>query len=390
MEKSNRKELIIQWAACLLLGALSFTVFYALAGRPHSDISIHATWASEGSFLNPRSFLHHQVHPLWHIGMGLLLLTGMPLNVAAALSTMLWKVSLLWIAWGLSKRLLGRERSPWAATACALMAVLVSTVVVPGLNPDVYLSIGATPNPWHSPTQIAVLPFSIICVWLMAQSYVRFEQLGPQKGILSLGQWLWMAALFAISALAKPSFLQAFLPGAAVYFLVQWIRHPNGSRYFWQLILAMLPALAVIAVQFYFYFLNASDTGIGLTLSWQKAGTALLQCLLMCLFPLYVLLTDRERPSSPLTALSLAYLASALVETIVLGEQGRRAADGNFVWALMGAAFLLWAVTLPRFFRRQRGRRPNVCGIIGGGLLGWHLLSGLYYVVYLLTHSVGM
>lgn len=389
MERSSRRELFIQWAACLLLGVLSFFVFYALAGRPHSDISIHATWAAEGSFLNPRSFLHHQVHPLWHIGMGLLLLTGMPLEVAAALSTTLWKLALLWVTWGLSKRLLGRERSPWAATACALISVLVSTVLVPGLNPDVYLSIGATPNPWHSPTQIAVLPFSIACVWLISQSYVRFEQLGPQRA-LTPAQWLWMAALFAISALAKPSFLQAFLPGAAVYFLVQWIRHPNGSRYFWQLIGAMLPALAVIAVQFYFYFLNASDTGIALTLSWQKAGTALLQCLLMCLFPLYVLFTDRERSHSPLTVLSLAYLLSALVETIVLGEAGRRAADGNFVWALMGAAFLLWAVTLPRFFRRQQGRRPDVCGVIGGGLLGWHLLSGLYYVVYLLTHSVGM
>lgn len=385
MERSSRKELIIQWTACLLLGVLSFIVFYALAGRPNSDISIHATWASEGSFLNPRSFLHHQVHPLWHMGMGLLLLTGLPLDVAAALSTMLWKVALLWVTWGISKRLLGRDRSPWAASACALMAVLVSTVAVPGLNPDVYLSIGATPNPWHSPTQIAVLSFSVVCVWLMAQSYVRFEALGPQKGTLTLRQWLWMAALFAISALAKPSFLQAFLPGAAVFFLVQWIRHPDGNRYFWQLILAMLPALAVVAVQFYFYFLNASDTGIALSLSWPKVGTALLQCLLMCLFPLYVLVTDRERTPSPLTALSLAYLASALLETIILGEEGRRSADGNFVWALMGAAFLLWAITLPLFFRRQKGR-----SLIGFGLLGWHLVSGLYYIVYLLTHNVGM
>ena len=55
-----------KWASLALMLALSFWIFYALALRHASDISIHATWAAEGDFLQPRTFLRHGAHPLWH------------------------------------------------------------------------------------------------------------------------------------------------------------------------------------------------------------------------------------------------------------------------------------------------------------------------------------
>ena len=75
---------------------------------------------------------------------------------------------------------------------------------------------------------------------------------------------------------------------------------------------------------------------------------------------------------------------SALIEMMLLGESGRRSSDGNFIWAMMGSAFLLWAVMLPRFVRQQRGRGLCPRSMAGGALIGWHLLSGLYYIGYLL------
>ncbi len=392
MQKNlKNKEGLYQCIACLFLGVLSFILFYLLAGRSASDLSIHAAWASEGAFTNPRSFLHHQVHPLWHLGVGLLLLTGMPLQWAAALATTLWKLLTFWVTWQLSKSLLGPQRPAWLATACALTVSLVSCVCVPWFNPQVYLNVG-TPNPWHSPTQLAVLPFSVVGIRMMAQSYVRFEALGPQKELFTRRQWLVLAALFALSALAKPSFLQAFLPGAALYFLVQWIRHPKGSRYFWQLIAAMVPAVLVVAVQFYFYFLNPTDTGLMFEFFPNKLWFRTMQLVMMALFPLFALVTDREyrQNRDPLVTLTILYVLCAWLQTLLLGESGRRAADGNLGWAMMGAAFILWAVMLPRFVRQQRSGSAGWRSWIGGAALAWHLLSGLYYIGLLLFTGAAM
>lgn len=382
MKPMRTKEKSILWIACLCMAALSFAVFYAMAQRPASDLSIHAAWAAEGSFADPRSFLHHHVHPLWHLGVGLLLLTGLSLPVAAALVTMLWKCVLFWASWALCRRLLGQGQKWWQATVCALVICLVSSVCIPWFNPTVYLGAG-TPNTWHSPTQMAVLPFSVACLWVMAQSYDRFEKLGPEQGCLTGRQWLGMAALFALSALAKPTFLQAFLPAAALFFLVQWIRQPQGSKYFWQLIGAMVPSLLVMALQFYYYFLHPTDTGIQLDVSLAKTGLCVAQLLVMALFPLFALVTDREKKDT-LVILTVWNAVSALIEMMLLGESGRRSSDGNFIWAMMGSAFLLWAVMLPRFVRQQRGRGLCPRSVAGGALIGWHLLSGLYYIGYLL------
>ena len=79
-----------------------------------------------------------------------------------------------------------------------------------------------------------------------------------------------------------------------------------------------------------------------------------------------------------------------VLEFLILGESGRRAADGNFGWGMMGAALMMWVVAMIRFasaVRQERtkdGRlRPR--HITGTLLLGWHLVSGVYYIAYLFT-----
>ena len=92
--------------------------------------------------------------------------------------------------------------------------------------------------------------------------------------------------------------------------------------------------------------------------------------------------------------LSLLMDIVGVAEYLLLGENGRRAADGNFGWGMMGAALMLWVVTAARFFAAGRGAREADGRVsarrVGGlALFGWHLLSGAYYVVYLfLTDGV--
>ena len=84
-----------------------------------------------------------------------------------------------------------------------------------------------------------------------------------------------------------------------------------------------------------------------------------------------------------------------IIEFLILGENGRRAADGNFGWGLMSAALWLWMVTLPRFVKARReetaitGGQRALYGI-GWALLGWHLASGVYYIWYLLSTGASL
>jgi len=74
----------------------------------------------------------------------------------------------------------------------------------------------------------------------------------------------------------------------------------------------------------------------------------------------------------------------AIVEMLILGEDGRRASDGNFGWGMMGASLMLWIVCMIRFLQDDRQwYKPQK--LIGWALLAWHLASGVYYVGYLFT-----
>lgn len=397
-----------QWVAAALMLLLSYAVFYALVQRPASDISIHAAWASEGDFLHIRSFAHHAAHPLWHMLVAALMLTGLPLNASAALVTALLKAAEVWLLIELSARLLGKNG--WLATICGTVLGLVSAVAIPWVNPAVYIGAGS-PNTWHSPTQIAAMVMMLLCVPLTAQSVEDFRRRLPAEGEKTNIPWknaILLSALLAVSLLAKPTFMQAFLPAACLYFLAMWLRKPKNSPYILRMVLVALPSVLVMALQYLYYFVSTTELQEGMTLllTWQKAGDTAARVLLTRAFPLFVLLAfaNKETLRKPLYQLTLVMDAVSIAEYLLLSETGYRASDGNFGWAMMGSALMLWAVTMPLFLhrvktwldRRRAARsgkpyledRPRAEAIrlgVGSGLLLWHLAAGIYYIVYLLT-----
>lgn len=404
----KKKGYLSAAAATAAMFALSYAVFFALMQRSASDISIHATWAAEIRFADWRSFFHHGAHPLWHALTALVLLTGLPLAHSAALVTALCKAAEVWLLIALAAHVLGKRG--WAATLCGLAASLVAALWVPALNPFVYAGIGS-PNPWHSPTQLIVMVPMLLCVPLTARCVDAFRERLPLDGPKAnapVRDAVLLGALLFISLAAKPTFMQAFLPAACLYFLVLWLRMPRNSAFFLRMLAAAAPAVVLMVLQYLFYFgvLVPSQGNMVLDTSPAKWGEVALSVLLTRAFPILVLAacTDRETWRSPLVWLTLATDAVAILEMLLLSEDGRRAADGNFGWAMMGSALMLWAITLPlyvRFARRWARRRraaavgqPTLAshprleaGALGAGalLLVWHLASGIYYAVYLLT-----
>jgi hypothetical protein len=397
-----------RWLLTALTLVGSYFIFYVLVQRPASDISIHAAWASEGSFADPTSFVHHAAHPLWHVLVALLLRIGLTLDQSAALITALCKAAQVWLLGALAAKLLAKNG--WIPALCALVGGVVSAVLVPGMNPTVYLGAGS-PNPWHSPTQIMALAMMLLCVPMTASIVESFQKRLPAQGAqtnVPPREAITLSALLVISLLAKPTFMQAFLPAACLYFLALWIRKPRNSAFIGRMMLVAAPAVVVMVLQYVYYFLLFSDTqgGVMLYVSWQKTGEVLGKALLLNAFPIFILFNNASRDMlrKPLYQLTLLMNAVSVVELLVLSETGHRASDGNFGWAMMGASLMLWAVTLPLFaqtvlawvhrrrlastgqpYLEAKPRAEAARLASGGALLLWHLASGVYYIVYLLT-----
>lgn len=387
---------------------LGYILFFTLMQRPASDISIHATWASQASFANPKSFFYHAAHPLWHVLVALALRTGLPLAHSAALVTALCKGVEVWLLITLAGQLLGREG--WLANLSGALTGLVTAVYAPLLNAQVYYGVGS-PNPWHSPTQLAAMVMMLLCVPYVARCVETFQRRLPEAGVHANIPWrdaCTLAALLFVSLAAKPTFLQAFLPAACLYFLGLWMRRPKNSPFFLRMMAAAAPAVILMVLQYLYYFgiITPAQGEMVFSVTWAKAGDVALSVLLTRLFPIFVLLTcaDRETLRKPLYQLTLLMDVVSILEMLLLAETGRRAADGNFGWAMMGSALMLWAITLPLFLRgllRWQSRRkaadqgqpfltnhprlePYKWGV-GSALLLWHTATGVYYLVYLFT-----
>jgi hypothetical protein len=407
----EQKADLWKWISLAVMLVLSFAVFEALSRRGSSDLSIHATWASEGDFLHPRTFVRHMAHPLWHGLVVLLTLFSVPAKLAAALVTTLLKTAELWLIHRLMTAYLGRELGRGRITLAAFAVSVVAALWVPWVNPHVYIGAG-TPNTWHSPTQIIAMVAMLLCAPYAAHCYAEFERLLPLEGErtrLPQKKAVALGALLFISLLAKPTFMQAFLPAACLYFLAQWIRHPKNSRFFLQVILAVLPAVLFMIAQYLYYFgiIIPSQGRMVLDISWEKLVYGLRAVLLIAAFPLAQLLLfyRKGRGKDPLAVLTALFFAVGVVEYLILGEDGRRASDGNFGWGMMGASLMLWVMMLIEFLRdwararrekeaaRQTnsGKTPARKNLTATGfafrilLLLWHLGSGIYYVIYLLT-----
>lgn len=384
----------IKWLMIAAMSVVSFFLFLRLLQHPTSDISIHTTWAGECTFTDLTTFVRHGAHPMWHLLVHLVTFTGLSLTLSSALVTALCKAAEVWIIHRLMTVSLHKHLSRNAITGFTAVCASVSCLWMPFYNLTVYAGVGS-PNTWHSCTQLIAMSFMLLCVPYTAWCYDEFtRRLIAQGQETRLPWWqpIALGVMLFASLLAKPTFMQAFLPAACLYFLVQWIRHPRNSRYFVQIIVCVLPAVVFMIFQYLYYF--------GIIVPWQasmvvqssggKLISTLIRVGLMMAFPIYTLFVCRRQKADTCYVLTLVFNAVAIVEFLILGENGRRAADGNFGWGMMGASLMLWVVCLIRFLKEARLRKPEKRHIPGWVLLGWHTLSGIGYVVYLFISGAAL
>jgi len=345
---------------------------------------------------------------MWHMLVALVMLTGLSARLSAVLITALLKTAGFWLIHRLIASYWGDRFGPRRIILAAFVCSTVAALCVPSINPAVYIG-GGSPNPWHSPTQTIALVFMPLCVSYAAHCYAEFERRLPREGHRVSPppkQAALLSILLVLSLAAKPTFMQTFLPAACLYFLGQWIRRPRNSRFFCRMMLAALPAVLLMVLQYLYYFgvIVPSQGNMILDIAWERMWPRLRSVLLIEAFPLYMLALCILRGlwkklwKDPLMALTLLMNAVGVLEYLILGEDGRRAADGNFGWGMMGAALMFWVMMMicaPSLHAREKEKRSRgnagaktiiayTADAASAALLLWHAVSGAYYIAYLL------
>lgn len=408
------------WAAFALLLAAVTYIYYWEAVSDFSDIHLHAAIASGFDFLDLHSITSRIVYPFWHVNYAVLYKLGVPFVWAAAIVCVAYKTLVFVLVQRILYLYLAPEFSAKLATLGALAAMFVTAVRIPSVNPTVYIGIGS-PNVWHNPTQIVAILSSLLCVFYTAHCVYHYQSNRGAAGAAGMLPWkktAMLSALLLFSVVCKPTFMQAFLPACGVYFLILWIKNPKHTRFFLQIILAFLPTVVYFLMQYLYYtgVVVPFTSGIAVSLDPARLWIAIRNLLMMAAFPLLTLLLTTKKGAlrEPVLALVLLITAAAVLEAYLFYETGMRENNGNFNWASMNAAFLLWVIALPRFFRAvqefrfdqarlqedakkgvlpsatlsraQTRLRAQSAGFLAAMfLLLWHLYSGMYYLYYLFS-----
>lgn len=234
-------------------------------------------------------------------------------------------------------------------------------------------------NPLHSPTQLGVRGFSLLCFCIVIDVLHSFGK-EDYKPIFFQGsivkQRILLAMFLFLSVVMKPTFAESFIPAVAFYMLGVWIyrrfKKDLASAYFksclWMLLCAA-PALLYMLLQYIVFFAlgNGYGDSEGMIFTPMFAVWKLftenvpLSILFGMAFPLYVILIDlrfflKEIPGK----IALCSYGIGFLEASFLAEDGDRFNHANFMWPYMAGMQLLWTVAFWRFIVLEKRENKTV------------------------------
>lgn len=400
--KEHRPGWLLLVSAAAIYAATLFLYHYEMQFSL-TDLAVHANIAADFDFTDLHSITSRLAYPLWHLMTSCVYQLGLPIEWAAPVICSLCKV----LTFVLTQRVLvGLCRGKVKENTLTLAAVLVNVVTavfIPGVNDRVYRGFGYTigsPNVWHNPTQQAVLVSALMVLPLLCHCWYEFERRYPEEGEKTLLPWgeVILLAVFLMGSLAcKPTFMQALLPAAFVMFLVELCRRPRCWRYFGQIVLAFVPAVAYFLLQYLYYtgVVVEFTSGVEFGVTLDSFLSMLRSTVMMSVFPLYAIVCCFKKGmfKDRMLVLALLMVLFSLLEGMAFRETGLREGHGNFTWAANSSSFVLWVVMAGIFLREfvsglkaktlSSGRKAAYA--VGFALMGWHAASGVYYLYFLLS-----
>ena len=291
-----------------------------------------------------------------------------------------------------------------AATALSF----ASAIYVPWFNAKPYLGQGS-PNPWHNPTTLIVRPIGLLIVMIVMGECLRVQRGGfRKKNGLRVWKGVLIAVLLLLSNLSKPSFVQIFYP--AIFLLMfLWLFVYRGRNFplGMQLLVCCLPSCALMGAQFFsaFYSGSNSDAAGVVFAPFKVAGlytdNIAVSTLLVIAFPLLTCLFSIFRRTFDWTDFfAWLMLLVGMAEKFLLAESGSRMTHGNFNWGYILGLYFIWFSGIRLFTLWGHSLNEGAGGVkkavsimafsLCGAVLGLHLLSGIYYLYYLIVLGNGI
>jgi hypothetical protein len=371
----------------------------------NSDLNAHIGFAKsayDGDGVWPRHILYFALVALtsfWSDSLSVWETSGwlwLSLLVVAKFVTTLW-FGRLWLSES-DQAIAQTQTDSRNAWRVIVLIGLSLTVVFCFPPPEAFMqglwySFSFPPNVWHNSTHIAVMPFAIIVFGLSVRQFAQPDNIGRAVAI---------TAVAIVSALAKPSFLMAWLPAYGLCALLLWWRE-RSFRKFAIIAIPVIFSISILSIQYYLIYIegvNGTSVKFGYLDAWlSRAGrteidfyfSVFMSSLIPFVF--YFMFTKKlfELPhvlSAGMVVISYFYAAA-------FNETGDTKA-GNFMWPIIVANFIAYMLCIfdlcaMYLHEKKIGRRPSLLRIgMPAMLFGLCSVWGVTYMArYLQTGGFG-
>ncbi len=377
------REIVVVALIAIGYASLAYVVSHALIGMGRGDTFVHATYLDS---VGLRNYVSQSAYPGWHVVLWVVgkLLPFASLAQSACIANALFASAAAVAVFVAVKTILkDMRRSLLTVAVVTVVLLFVCSIYIPGFSSTPYRYAGS-PTIWHNPTYLAVRPFAVLSCLLL------FDMAADRRA--NFGSCLGYGALTVIALFFKPSYAQVQIPALVVFLFIDFARR-RDLQFVGRIALSVVPALCVMAAQFYFLMFTSTGGGGGIGIGpfyllLNSDKPILLPAILLLAFPVYsmiVLRKDIFEIGSPYLFF-VAMLIVGYVEANCVYELGERMADGNFAWGYYLALFLFWVFILPLFAKKMlRGELKRSIAIVGCVLVLLHFASGVYYISELLS-----
>lgn len=403
-------DLVTKWKLPVALSLALFVVFalyfrtIILDPNISSDFNAHIGFAKsayDGTGVWPRHILYFALVTLtsfWSSSLGVWETSGwlwLSLLVVAKFIATLW-FGRLWLKkTDQAVTQTGKDADEiWHVIVVIALCMTVVFCFPPpvALMQGLWYSFSFPPNVWHNSTHIAVMPFAIIVFGLSVRQFSQPDNIGRAVAI---------TAMAIISALAKPSFLMAWLPIYGLCALALWWR----DRSFRKFVITALPvafSALILIVQYYLIYsenINNTSVRFGYLEAWiirpeRSEFDFYISIFLSSLFPIIFYFMFPKKALELPHVLSIGMMTISYFYAAAFSETGETQ-SGNFMWPIIPAnfiAYMLCIFDLYAIHHKEMAGRRSLSWRAGlpAALFGLCSIWGVAYMVrYLQTGGIG-
>lgn len=307
-----------------------------------------------------------------------------PLESAVAFSSIVFVVLTFYIFYWMIIKYCSYKNYPLSNAKAAFISFGLSVaqpLILSWIDTDSF-----SPNPIHNPTQMCVRPFVLLCLCLVYDIWNKQKDTHYTGTFFNTANglkrpYIFLTVILFISAFAKPTFAEMFIPTVAIIMLIEWLtrlikKDVSAKAYFkncLKMFYCAIPTLLFILLQIFGYIILGGKTGADegfIITKWLEVRHMFTENVILSIpicmtFPLYMLFIDAGfYLKTNLGKLSLFGYIIGFLEAGLLGEGGERLSHGNFIWPMISAMLLSFTVSMLHLLDLENTKHTKKLSII--------------------------